>query len=232
MERHSVTQLGVIKGKILLMLVVVVGSVFGWYLYDRIVRGDENADTHFARTESVDSIPTKRAADPKLVNEFSKGSAEGESHAIVGEGDFSDNDIFEYVHESEVDSTVLERFMSKRPYQTYTIVRINADAIREIIRKSPEQRYFDIRLPNGRVVRALSTSAEEHSAGWQSGIADWLGTVEGDPVSRVSLVITPNGAINGVIRTAAEGRIKIEQIESLSEHVLWSWSPEFEQLTD
>ncbi len=140
--------------------------------------------------------------------------------------------LFFDVPESELDHQVLAGFLAARPIGAYRIVRVDSDALRTRIRESADSPEFEIRLLDAEPMPLIAEGSVEHSAGWQSGIGSWIGSVAGDETSRASFVVAPDGTVNGVVRTLKTGRIKIEPIKGTPHHIVWQWDPSFERDLD
>lgn len=137
--------------------------------------------------------------------------------------------IFTDVPNSQIDHGSIEGFLAKRHIGAYRIVSVNSDALREQIRRENDDQDFEIPLFESPPLSFVASASEEHSSGWQTGLASWLGQVKGDEESGVSFLIAPDGTINGVIRSKATGRVKIEPVKGTLHHVIWSLAPGLER---
>ena len=145
--------------------------------------------------------------------------------------------FIQFVDDSEIPADELETFLKKRPVADYRVARINADALRRMLRNAfpPASdsiaHTISLSLVDGTLVEVILKDGGESHSGWQSGFASFLGAVEGDQYSTVQCVISPDGSVNLVIRTAGQ-RYKLEKTSILPYHVYWSWDPEFSRTID
>lgn len=124
------------------------------------------------------------------------------------------------VRSSEIDNDLIAQFPSKRRVAEYRVVHIDSDMLRNYIRQLDQEPGLTARFL-AQEIPIIAEGGVEHSAGWQAGFARLGGRVANDPFSTVSLVIGPDGAVSGVVRSPTIGRIKIDPIPGTSQHVIW-----------
>lgn len=140
--------------------------------------------------------------------------------------------IFADVLDEQIDHASIENFLAARPIGAYRIVTVNSDGLRDLIRQSSGESSFTVRLINEEPITLVPKDAKEHSSGWKSGLGTWRGKVAGDEMSRASFVISPDGTVDGVVRTVESGRIKIEPIDGTNLHIVWQLSADFKREMD
>lgn len=204
-----------------LLIVVAIIIMFG-HDYGNTDLDDESAGDNAVQPEQsralpeFDEVPSAAPATPDRTFLSTQAKAA----------------IFADVSDSELDHEGLEEFISARPIGAYRIVHVDGDALRTLIRDSGQTGSFEVQLLDGDPMSLVSEYAEEHSSGWQSGFASWIGQVEGDETSRASFNVRPDGMVDGVVRTLATGRIKIEPIQDTQIHIIWQWAPDFKRNLD
>jgi len=129
------------------------------------------------------------------------------------------------VDQSLVDSNILNEYLSKRSIQQYRVVTVDAEALRQEIRDVNQDGVVEIALFDEDPVRLIATDAKEYHSGWQSGFGTWTGKVDGDEFSTVLINVSPDGSVNGTIRSPTSGRIKLESIGPSKYHLLWKKDP-------
>lgn len=202
-------------------LLILVAAATGLY---------KNREDRKAAPEPVASI---KDADVRESNETVTTLSElGTKPERILLTDIFSAPIFSDVPESELDHQTLEGFLGARPIGAYRIVRIDSDGLRTKIRQSNDVPEFNIQLLDSEPMQLRVKVAQEHSAGWQSGLGSWRGTVVGDETSRASFVVAPDATVNGVVRTLRTGRIKIEPIKGTPHHIVWQWDPSYERNLD
>lgn len=145
----------------------------------------------------------------------------------------SDKDaILVDVPDDQIDHADLEEFIEKRPMDAYRIVHVNSDALRTVVRRVNQQPSFELQLLNTSPVTLVAEDAEEHSSGWQSGLATWRGTVAGADYSYAMFIVSPDGSVNGKVRSRDFGRIAIEPIPNTPYHIVWQLQDGFSQKID
>ena len=164
------------------------------------------------------------------------GGAGATSPPPAGSGStpqFADEDaILVDAPDDQVEHADLESFIQQRPLDAYRIVTVDSDALRTVIRDVGQHPGFQLRLLSPSPVTLIAKSAEEHSDGWQSGLATWMGTVAGDDSSSATFVVSPDGSVNGKINSRESGRIAIEPIPNTPYHIVWRLQQGFEQIID
>jgi len=145
--------------------------------------------------------------------------------------------FIQFVDDGELPGDVLETFLKTRPVGDYRVVRIDTDALRQMLRNadlpasdSKVPKIF-VSLVDGTLVEVLLKSGGESHSGWQTGLASFRGTVAGDQYSMVKCVVSPDGSADLVIRTAGQ-RYKLEKTSIPPYHVYWSWDPDFSRKID
>ena len=145
--------------------------------------------------------------------------------------------FIQFVDDSEIPGDELETFLKKRPIGNYRVVRIDTDALRQMLRDTfPSQddsktHKISLTLVDGTSVEVVLKGGGESHSGWQTGFATFLGSVTGDEYSTVQCVISPDGSADLVIRTAGQ-RYKLEKTAVLPFHVYWSLDREFRKKID
>lgn len=131
------------------------------------------------------------------------------------------DELFADTDPTGISSSDLDSFLSARYMDIYRIVRANADELRERIRNVAREPSFEVHVFEETPIVLVAIQAEEYHSGWRSGHAYWFGSVQGHEASRVQLSVFADGTINGVIRSPAFSRIKIEPIKGTPYHVIW-----------
>ncbi len=145
--------------------------------------------------------------------------------------------FIQFVDDGELPGDELETFLEKRPVGDYRVVRIDTDALRQMLRNAfppaidTKGPTISLSLVDGSLVEVLLKGGGESHSGWQTGFASFLGTVVGDQYSTVQCVMSPDGSADLVIRNAGQ-RYKLEKTSILPYHVYWSWDPEFSRKID
>ena len=140
--------------------------------------------------------------------------------------------VFSDVPEEDIEQSLLDDFLSSRPVDKHRVVTVNTDSIREFIRMEGQDASFSIQLFDDEIVTITATGVQEHSSGWQTGMATWLGRVQEYDDSQVQFLITPDGAIDGTITTPRHGRISIDVVKGTPHHVMWTWTEGYSRPID
>lgn len=194
-----------------------------------LARGRDESHLQSEDARAVDAI------DLTKVESTNPGQAEEKDSVPVQRTVISstfENPIFSDVDGSQLDHQVVGDFVSKRSIGAYRIVTVNSDVLRSRIREAGSGDSFSIQLLDSNPVKLLAKGSNESSSGWSSGIGSWIGVVEGDEFSRASLMVAPDGTVNGVVRTVEAGRVKIESIKGTPHHLIWQLAPDFSKKLD
>ena len=151
--------------------------------------------------------------------------------------DSSSSSVVKFLPDDALPQEVLSAFLEARHVGDYRVVEVDTDALRQMIREAyPPSTVAGlprISLPlidMSLVEIGLRGGGEEH-AGWQTGIATFLGRVTEDEYSSVTCVVAPDGSVNLTIRTAGK-RYKLEKTSLLPYHVYWSLGEGFSRKID
>ena len=189
------------------LVFVVLGAV-GLYLFasdDSVERGHGNLPDIDAKTPAGGELSD---LPPRLFVEI------------------EDTDqLFADMTDSQFSQPEVQAFLADRLILEYRIVSVNSDQLRSNIREFPAVTSFDVRLLDSEPITLVTSAATEHSEGWQSGYATWVGGVDGDEASSATLFVAPDGSVNGQVRTIKHGRVKIENIPGTSAHLIWKRVP-------
>jgi len=177
--------------------------------------GQEKADDAEQETvRQANSQPSRSGATPDVV-----------TPALVTIATNNASPILVDVDQSLVDSNILNEYLSKRSIQQYRVVTVDAEALRQEIRDVDQDGVVEIALFDENPVRLVAADAKEYHSGWQSGFGTWTGKVDGDEFSTVLFSVSPDGTVNGTIRSPTSGRIKLESIGPSKYHLLWKKDP-------
>jgi len=145
--------------------------------------------------------------------------------------------FIQFVDESELPVNVLEALLKKRRFGDYRVVRVDTDALRQMLRDAYSSTSDTIKpsislsLVDGTPIDVLLKNGGESNSGWQAGFASFLGSVAEDEYSTVQCLISPDGSADLVIRKAGN-RYKLEKTEILPYHIYWSRELEFSKKID
>ena len=176
---------------------------------------------------SSDSSPSAATADGELLDSEEGNSAvpaNSTSYTVKRSlvASYGENtSILTDVADRDIDHKAIEGFLSARPIGAYRIVSINSDLLRAKTRQAGGDGAFEIVLFAPEPLPLVPIEAEDHQTGWRTGLASWRGQIDGLEGSKASFVISPDGTVNGVIRSPELGRVKIEPIEGSIHHIIW-----------
>ena len=142
----------------------------------------------------------------------------------------SSAEIVRFLSVDAIAEDVLNAFIAKRSIQDFRVVTIDSDALRTMIRGAQESiassstPTVSLPLLDGSTVSIELLQAVEHFDSWQSGMATFVGTVEGEEYGGVTAVLTPDGSLD-LTMTISSGRYKIEKTALLPFHVYWTMVP-------
>lgn len=198
------------------VLIILVGLSVGLLVMLKD-RGNDQQLTEDGSIQSTDLVKIEVEQDvshPELSDsaqstQLRDNNLEKKSSALIHE-----------VDASLLDSSILEQFLSKRLVASYRVVTVDTDSLREFLRGDTSVSSPQIDLVDGYSVSVKTIEAQEHSSGWQNGMATWVGKVIGDDAGGVTVVVTPNGGLDGTV-TSSKGRFRIEESGQSPYHVVW-----------
>jgi hypothetical protein len=180
------------------------------------------------RPDSTGGVETQRdgaafanSGDDSSVADFPK--------QILIEAKVASGSLFQDVEIDLDTNPVIREFVQARPAAEYRIVNTNIDELLENMRRASADpsHIIEIQLLNNEVTRLSSMQAQEHASGWQAGLGTWRGSILGDETSSASFTVSGDGRLNGYVRSAEFGRIKVEPIQDSSFHLIWLADPNF-----
>jgi len=140
--------------------------------------------------------------------------------------------IFSDVPEAEIDHAVVEAFLAERPVVAYRVIRVDADRLREFIRSDATDKSLTFYTFQKDPIALVARGDEEFSDGWQTGFANWFGSVEGEEESTTSFFINYTGEVDASIISPRQGFVNIDPIKGTGTHVMWLRDPKFKQVID
>lgn len=142
--------------------------------------------------------------------------------------------LFQDVEVDLDQNPAIREFVQSRPAAKYRIVNTNAEELLENIRTASADptHIIEVQLLSNELTELGSVEAQEHVSGWQAGLGTWRGSIVGDESSSGSFTVSGDGRLNGYVRSAEFGRIKIEPVQDSAFHLIWSADPTFVMQTD
>jgi len=154
-----------------------------------------------------------------------------------GGANSSHSEVVRFLSADAIAEDVLHAFIAKRRVQDYRVVRIDSDALRTMIRDAHESiassstPTISLPLLDGSIVSIELLQAEEHFESWKSGMATFIGRIEGIEYASVTAVLAPDGSLD-LTMTISPERYKIEKTTLLPYHVYWTMAPGYEKKID